>query len=289
MQGVDYAYTIHGWLKGVNAGALNATRDMGGDGQGSNYRKNIGIDAFGFILDYYEGDYTQINSGTNSFIPAVGTSGFSDVTANLFNGNIRAMTTAIMQTTVTSNKHVIAPTLGKAYQYDQLNRLTESLSYEKSTMHQTGQFTWAGVSSTNKWATKYAYDANGNILSMLRAGNLGGAYDMDSLTYSYNSSNNQLQYVTDDVGDGVYTDIDVDNQDVDNYIYDEIGNMISDDQGEINAIAWNVYGKITSIDKVSGADLEFAYDATGNRISKKVIESGNLQKLPTMFEMPKEM
>lgn len=68
MQGVDYAYTIHGWLKGVNAGALNATRDMGGDGQGSNYRKNIGIDAFGFILDYYEGDYTQINSGTNSFI-----------------------------------------------------------------------------------------------------------------------------------------------------------------------------------------------------------------------------
>jgi len=49
-------------------------------------------------------------------------------------------------------------------------------------------------------------------------------------------------------------------------------------QGAINNIVWNVYEKIKSIDKVTGSDLEFAYDATGNRIMKKVTEAGQPTK-----------
>jgi hypothetical protein len=32
VQGVDYAYTLQGWLKGVNSMALDTARDMGKDG-----------------------------------------------------------------------------------------------------------------------------------------------------------------------------------------------------------------------------------------------------------------
>jgi len=32
VQGMDFAYTINGWLKGMNASTLDSTRDMGNDG-----------------------------------------------------------------------------------------------------------------------------------------------------------------------------------------------------------------------------------------------------------------
>ncbi len=32
LQGIDYAYTLQGWLKGINGNAANGTQDMGGDG-----------------------------------------------------------------------------------------------------------------------------------------------------------------------------------------------------------------------------------------------------------------
>jgi hypothetical protein len=69
VQGVDYAYTIRGWLKGVNASALALTsdggttadfltRDMGRDGKSGNmgdWASNIWVarDVMGFTLGYY--------------------------------------------------------------------------------------------------------------------------------------------------------------------------------------------------------------------------------------------
>ncbi|MBK8344333.1 MAG: hypothetical protein IPL12_14075 [Bacteroidetes bacterium] len=94
VQGLDYAYTIHGWLKGVNSSALNSNKDMGRDGD-SGPHKFVGTDAMGFILDYYEGDYSPINTGVASFIATPTTSGgYNFITPDLFNGNIRAMSTA---------------------------------------------------------------------------------------------------------------------------------------------------------------------------------------------------
>ena len=52
-----------------------------------------------------------------------------------------------------------------------------------------------------------------------------------------------------------------------NFKYDSIGNLISDASEGITDIQWNVYGKIRSITK-AGANIEYTYDASGNRICK---------------------
>jgi len=55
VQGMDYYYTLQGWLKGVN---MPMEGDPGGDGVGG-FR--TGTDAFSFALGYFEGDYKPIN------------------------------------------------------------------------------------------------------------------------------------------------------------------------------------------------------------------------------------
>jgi hypothetical protein len=49
VQGLDYVYTLHGWLKGVNSNTLNVERDPGNDGKAATNRAMIARDVFGFI------------------------------------------------------------------------------------------------------------------------------------------------------------------------------------------------------------------------------------------------
>ena len=94
VQGVDYAYTIQGWLKGVNSTSLDASKDMGQDGLAGSENSSVAKDEFGYSLSYFDGDYSAVN------LPA-GRQGApsSDldvqVGGNLYNGNIRNMTTSI--------------------------------------------------------------------------------------------------------------------------------------------------------------------------------------------------
>jgi RHS repeat-associated protein len=63
-----------------------------------------------------------------------------------------------------------------------------------------------------------------------------------------------------------------------NYGYDELGNLVRDAQEEIASIEWTVYGRMKKIIRNSGsskADLEFGYDASGNRLWKKVTPKGS--------------
>ena len=57
VQGLDYYYTLQGWLKGVNG--TNSSNDPGGDGLGASL---VGKDAFAFALGYHEGDYQGIGA-----------------------------------------------------------------------------------------------------------------------------------------------------------------------------------------------------------------------------------
>ncbi len=57
VQGVDYAYTIQGWLKAVNGDVLDTLRDMGKDAISNSIYAN---DAVAFSLDYFNGDYRPI-------------------------------------------------------------------------------------------------------------------------------------------------------------------------------------------------------------------------------------
>jgi hypothetical protein len=64
-QGVDYAYTLQGWLKGVNRSIFRfqpqLTTDMGNDGS-----NGVPKDAFNYNLYYYLNDYKPIQ-GTDPF------------------------------------------------------------------------------------------------------------------------------------------------------------------------------------------------------------------------------
>jgi hypothetical protein len=151
----------------------------------------------------------------------------------------------------------------------------------------TGANLWSGtLTATNEYKERISYDANGNILRYLRQGT-GAKLDMDSLSYKYNAGTNQLNWVKDIVANNEYRssnsapyDIeDINNQAANNYTYDQIGNLVSDAAESITTAAggikWNVYGKITEINKATTGNgsvkkISYTYDAAGNRISKKV-------------------
>jgi len=60
--GLDYAYTVQGWLKGVNSSSLQSNYDMGRDGDTTWANRYVARDAFGFNLNYFTNDYKPISS-----------------------------------------------------------------------------------------------------------------------------------------------------------------------------------------------------------------------------------
>jgi RHS repeat-associated protein len=266
VQGLDYAYTLQGWLKGVNSISLNAGYDMGEDGKSDGQSKNIARDAIGFNLNYYAGDYSSI-SGANPF---PGTSAF--LAGNyrpLYNGNISSMAVNIGK----FNNPVLYN-----YTYDQLNRITAMDAFKGLDTSNS----WSGLTAMQDYKERVSYDANGNILRYLRNG-YGSKLLMDSLTYKYNRdsegrlTNNMLSYVKDSVGAAEYAE-DLDSQGSGNYTYDAIGNLVKDVQAGIDSIEWTVYGKISNIVKGNGTTIKYSYDASGNRISKAVEDSAGAVK-----------
>lgn len=269
VQGIDYAYTLHGWLKGVNSATLNKTRDIGKDGD-ENYQ--VAQDAFGFTLGYYQNDYNSVE--TTNFLATTGTSnlGGSGEGIDLYNGNIGYMTTA-NRAMFEANKGV----LGMNYKYDQLNRIKSSEAYE---MPHTATNSWASLNPSDKYSTDYTYDANGNLMSLKRYGHVEDTL-MDNLLYHYQPASNKLDYVNDQADEfddrfnsdlGGVEDINS-GQEAGNYQYDPIGNLITDRQEGIRNIDWSVYGKVRKVERADTSflpDLEFKYDASGNRVVKVV-------------------
>ena len=281
VQGLDYAYTLQGWLKGVNSTTVDPAFDMGGDGMANTSK--VARDVYGFALSYYgTADYAPINTTKKVWATGYDNTGFKP----LYNGNIAAM-------------QVNIPKLGAAflyrYTYDQLNRL---VGMQSDTSLNTTTNTWSPV-GINDYKEAITYDANGNILSYKRrgkvsAGNTQGL--MDALSYKYYYTNtsgnrkwfdpsqplpgdvaalsNRLSHVDDSTAYNSYFTDDIDDQDTANYMYDEIGNMIKATKDSIASIEWTVYGKIKKITKLDGSVVNYAYDASGNRIYKKV---GNIE------------
>ena len=74
VQGTDYAYTLQGWLKGINGDRLDQRTDMGRDGDPSlspNANLNVGRDAFAMSLGYYgDSDYKGISAAWDDDQPA---------------------------------------------------------------------------------------------------------------------------------------------------------------------------------------------------------------------------
>jgi YD repeat-containing protein len=265
VQGVDYAYTAQGWLKGVNSTTVSdGTYDMGKDGLIGGANSKVARDIYGYALHYYdnniaETDYKAIG-GTSLFAKPNNTAFKS-----LYNGNIGGMSVNNAGLLKGPGASTNALPLFYNYRYDQLNRIKSMNVYKGLTANNTWQF--AAISD---YAEAISYDPNGNIISYNRKGSPsvpGKPTEMDDLTYNYNANNNQLKQVTDAVPATNYAE-DIDNQTSStNYTYDAIGNLKSDAAEGISNINWTVYGKIASVAKAAGT-ISYTYDASGNRITK---------------------
>lgn len=278
VQGLDYTYTLQGWIKGVNSNVMDMVKDPGKDGQLST---KTGRDVFSYSLGYYNGDYAPI-AGSMQFLATVSNDNLDAPNSGLFNGNIRHMVTSL-----TDNTGVQMEGQGYVYRYDQLNRIKKS---EMFLLNKSTNSFGTGLSTLYK--ETFTYDANGNISGLTRNGNNSTSPQMDQLSYVYaqeggKKMNNRLLHVNDGMEASPLYANDIEDQGefvsndpaTWNYQYDAIGNLVKDKQEEIEEITWTVKGKIKTIHRIvtsTKPDLEFRYDAMGNRIAKIEKPSGYL-------------
>ncbi len=334
VQGLDYVWTINGWLKAVNHQSLDPENDPGHDGaDGSTY----GRDVFGYTLGYFDGDFKRgINNDGNDANGLDEFSAFnseysdpsseyfstgkmqqspylftnSDPTGSstgiedyqkvdqyrpLFNGTI---TSIVNGTASTNGGFTIYDNKVTAYKckYDELYRLVETtFDYYDEANNK-----WADVNNTGNpiaqpngidifantstvYKTKYAYDAMGNIDSLVRFD--GNGNYMDTLFYTYNTDANGNKLNTlnhiDEFEPTIGITTDLEDQDEDNYLYDLNGQLTQDEKEGITNINWNAAGLVSRVEKNNDVDadadivIEFTYDAMNNRVVKKVTTEGN--------------
>jgi RHS repeat-associated protein len=281
VQGTDYAYTILGWIKGVNSNTLDKDRDLGKDGSTAtgNLNRWFGYDAAAYSLGYFTNDYKSINASLNNssnwFLASEtndATNGYKQDSYDLYNGNISRMVTSLRDQNGTP-----IPVQGRTFRYDQLNRIKEVHAWTDAQLISTNNWSTGNATDNNgNYSERFEYDLNGNIELAVREGHLTGTHQhMDRMIYNYVSGTNKLDNVN-DIGTALNTDYDMDidaGQTTGNYGYDAIGNLTSDVSEDIQNIEWNNQGKIVKITRTNTSnkdDLEFLYDASGQRIAKIV-------------------
>jgi RHS repeat-associated protein len=240
VQGIDYTYTLQGWLKSINGKQLGHANDPGNDADPANPdRKYIPEDVIGYSINYHNNDFHSIatspinnNKYQSTDLSATG--------AELFNGNIRATSyvNKVLQNGVA---------VGYSYRYDQLNRLMKMRRHDIA----NDGSDWGNSTIVSGYREDLSYDANGNIQTLNRFGSSGMINEM---SYVYKTTNNQLLNVNDTYSPQTH------------YTYDAIGNLIQEGDQTIN---WTLYGKIKNIVK-PGNTIAYQYDPSGNRITKTV-------------------
>jgi RHS repeat-associated protein len=210
----------------------------------------IAQDAYSFSLHYYPGDYSPIGSTAVTDVLALNPTAASP----MFNGNIAAM--AVNNPAVGGNVPLVYN-----YHYDQLNRMVQMDAFKG----------WSPVNNTftpvqiPDYQERAGYDPNGNIGTYVRHG-YGTNIPMDSLTYNYYSSTNQLAQIVDGATSTYTTDLKTQTSST-NYAYDPSGELTQDLANGVSHIDWTVYGKIKDLTNASGT-ITYTYDAAGNRITK---------------------
>ncbi|MGB0177482.1 MAG: hypothetical protein ACPF9D_09970, partial [Owenweeksia sp.] len=261
IQGKDYPHSLNGWSKGVNSSLKSISHDPGSDGDlnATNIHRNFSDDVYGFTLGYFPGDYISISGARIE--PDMDNALFTKDSLRLYNGNISSVVTALWNNN--ENDELVN---GTGYLYDNLNRIKESLTFEKSSSGVLASEDFSGISHNNKFHTQFAYSLDGDLEKVRRWDDAGSV--MDSLNYNYYTNTHRLKYVNDAAGDAGKGD--VDDQNFGNYTYDLDGNMISDDAEGISEITWTVAGKIHEVKYTNNAtsDIEFRYDPFGYRMDK---------------------
>ncbi|GAB5524257.1 MAG: hypothetical protein Roseis2KO_21290 [Roseivirga sp.] len=163
------------------------------------------------------------------------------------------------------------------FDYDPVNRLTEA------DYHQNDGEANAWSRATADFSTSYGYDANGNILSLMRKGVVAGTVTtIDQLTYDYGdgfgiaAGSNQLARVRDTEGDLSQGDFKDGTNTGDDYDYDLNGNMKDDLNKGITNITYNHLNLPVVVSFGSSKSITYAYDAAGIKLSKVVNDNGSI-------------
>ncbi len=276
VQQINYAYTINGWLKGMN----HISRNYGT----VDFQAGTDINPlYAMKLRYFDDDFKRDETPSNPGVP----SGFNTTDGyfytndafqntareNLYNGNIPEVITAIRNPNpaATNNDYLYA----NQYTYDELNRLVKADYLER----QAGTH----LDYLTDFAEEFQYDANGNIMSAKRRSS-AAVGNIDRLTYNYTAGTNKLASVSDALTTaGLPADYDIKNgQSTANYQYDAIGNLTKDLQGGLR-IEWNAMGKVKQILK-NNTRIQYFYDAMGNRVMKMVHNNYTLNLPPETQE-----
>ena len=249
LQGMDYTYTLQGWLKSINH--VNGRLDPGGDSPASN---GLPKDLFGLTLDYFSGDY---ESRAQAAVNLAGTS----TAANPFryDGTIR---TASWRTAGSPENHQ------SVYAYDAKSQLAQSNFGALAIAGPPTGSTYATTPSQAYQEGGLSYDANGNLQALHRTDQAGSV--TDNFRYEYTPGTNRLSAVH---GGGSST-----GTTVMDYDYDALGQMTRqrDEQGQ-RYLTYDVTGKTTGVylDVTHQQPVvEFAYDDKGFRVSKKSYGTG---------------
>lgn len=261
VQGLDYFYNLQGWIKGVNNTTPNT--DMGQDGLTGSSNKWFGKDEVAYYLGYHDQDYKPIGLASNQNMMGVfehNSSFNGDIlgTNGLYNGNIAFMMSHIPELGKSATGSV--ETQAMVYQYDALHRIKQAKSYHYNNA-------W---SNSYRYKSDYTYDENGNIKTLNRTAynnTQGTAVDIDALAYVYDPiKENRLKSIDDAIGLGGMNDVD----DISNFAYDKIGNLVDDGT---NVIEWNLQNKVATVNNTN-YQIVYSYDVSGNRLSKALTPVG---------------
>ena len=228
IQGMDYAYTLQGWIKAMNAYRLDPLYDIGSDADYKSYgNSTFAQDAFAYTLQYYGKDYRPVKPNEYPF-----REDYVDERRDLFNGNIAGMST----------QQAGGDPLWKAFRYDKLNRI---MFMETAALDANGN--WNGVDQ--RYKTMYRYDFNGNLLYLHRLDEQ--AYEFHQVQYYYFPRTNRLKNTQ---AYGIRPS---------DYQYDANGNLIYDGEERMR-ISWNAAGKVTWIDR-GNVQMDLLYSPMGQR------------------------
>jgi RHS repeat-associated protein len=157
------------------------------------------------------------------------------------------------------------------YKYDKLNRLLDAYY----------QIPDDAAPVRNSYNEHLVYDKNGNIQSLRRTGDYDDpntTIQIDDLAYTYDPvEKNKLAKVADGESNPSGFSDSPDN-DVDDYAYDDFGNMISDRNKNIDEITYNHLNLPVNIafNSAGTRSISYLYTASGVKVAKTVREPAML-------------
>ena len=254
LQGVDYTYTVQGWLKNINH--VSPRLDPGHDSPRAN---GVPKDLFSLTLDYYSSDYRSKDLPV--IIPQT-TAGPAD----RFDGTLRDVAWA---TTPNADRHL------HTFHYDEKSQLLRA-DHHKISVNGAALQALPNAGGLEPYQEgNLSYDLNGNLGSLRRRD--GSGIDKDNFTYEYATGTNKLGAVRSQLNPTGPAILD--------YDYDLIGQMTRqrDEQGQ-RYLSYNMNGNVTGVYK----DLAFlqplvtfTYNDKGFRASKATYSATTNQLVRT--------